>query len=196
MERTNEAWLEQLAGDDPRRQAALVDLRQVLLRRLRSALASDSRVDDGFLEDAVQDALLRVMERLGQFEGRSRFLTWATTVAIRTALGELRRRRFSDVSIEELTEGWEIVEDSPGPDRGRWEILDKMHEVIREQLTEKQRKALLAELKGMPQSEIARQLGSKRNAVYKLTHDARKRLKRGLETAGFGAEHVRTAFAR
>jgi Protein of unknown function, DUF417 len=30
---------------------------------------------------------------------------------------------------------------------------------------------------------IARHLGSNRNAVYKLTHDARKRLKRGLEAA-------------
>ena len=74
-------------------------------------------------------------------------------------------------------------------------ILDSMHEVIRNGLTAKQRKALLAESRGMPQDEIARHLGSNRNAVYKLTHDARKRLKQGLELAGFGAEDIRTAFA-
>ena len=43
--------------------------------------------------------------------------------------------------------------------------------------------------------EIARHLGSNRNAVYKLTHDARKRLKRGLEAAGFTAEDIGAAFA-
>jgi RNA polymerase sigma-70 factor (ECF subfamily) len=48
----------------------------------------------------------------------------------------------------------------------------------------------------MPQDEIARHLGSNRNAVYKLTHDARKRLKQGLEMAGFGTEEIRAAFAR
>jgi RNA polymerase sigma-70 factor (ECF subfamily) len=47
----------------------------------------------------------------------------------------------------------------------------------------------------MPQDEIARQLGSNRNAIYKLTHDARKRLKRGLEAAGYAAADIQAAFA-
>jgi RNA polymerase sigma-70 factor, ECF subfamily len=70
-----------------------------------------------------------------------------------------------------------------------------MHEVIRTGLTEKQRSALLAELRGMSQDEIARHLGSNRNAMYKLTHDARRRLKQGLESAGFTADDISTAFA-
>jgi RNA polymerase sigma-70 factor, ECF subfamily len=70
-----------------------------------------------------------------------------------------------------------------------------MHKIIRTGLTEKQRSALLAELRGMSQDEIARHLGSNRNAIYKLTHDARRRLKRGLESAGFTAEDIGTAFA-
>jgi DNA-directed RNA polymerase specialized sigma24 family protein len=57
-----------------------------------------------------------------------------------------------------------------------------------------QREALLAELQRMPQDEIARQLGSNRNALHKLTHDARKRLRQGLETAGFTAEDIGAAF--
>jgi len=70
-----------------------------------------------------------------------------------------------------------------------------MQEVIDTRLTEKQRTALLAEMRGMPQEEIARHLGSNRNAVYKLTHDARKKLKRALEAAGYGADDVHAAFA-
>jgi hypothetical protein len=40
-----------------------------------------------------------------------------------------------------------------------------------------------------------RHLGSIRNALYKLTHDARKRLRQGLEAAGFTAEDIGTAFS-
>ena len=89
------------------------------------------------------------------------------------------------------------VDDEPGPEV-QWEreaILGAMHAMIRDDLTAKQRAALLAELRGMPQDEIARHLGSNRNAIYKLTHDARKRLKRGLEAAGFTAEDIGAAFA-
>ena len=181
MDRDNETWLAHLGGTGPDQQAALSDLREALLRGLRRALSHRAGAGDAFLEDVVQDALVRILERLPQFEGRSRFLTWAMSVAIRVAMSELRRRRWKDVSLDEvvvggLTPGRAIV-DEPGPD-AKW-----------------QRAALLAELRGMPLDEIARHLGSNRNAVYKLTHDARKRLKRGLEMAGFGAEDIRAAFA-
>ena len=55
--------------------------------------------------------------------------------------------------------------------------------------------ALLAELPGEPMAEIAIRMGSNRNAIYKLTHDARKRLKRGLERAGHSAATVAVAFS-
>ena len=203
MDRDNETWVAHLGSAGADQQTALSDLREALLRGLRRALSHRARVDDAFLEDVVQDSLVRSLQRLPQFEGRSRFLTWAMSIAIRVAMSELRRRRWKDVSLDEvvagggLTPGRAIV-DEPGPDAQseREAILAAMHKLIRNGLTTKQREALLAELRGMPQDEIARHLGSNRNAVYKLTHDARKRLKRGLETAGFGADDIRAAFAR
>lgn len=201
MDRTNEAWLTHLRAEGPRQQAALGDLRNALLRGLRKALSTYSRANDAFLEDAVQDSLLRILERLAQFEGRSRFLTWATTIAIRTAMTELRRHRWKDVSLDDVVEpahrgSLKISNGSSEPAlrSERRALVGKMYEVIEQDLTERQRTALLAELKGMPQEEIARHLGSNRNAIYKLTHDARKRLKRGLEAAGYRADHVQTAF--
>ena len=202
MDRDNEAWRAHLGDTGPDQQAALSDLRDALLGGLRRALSHRGRVGDAFLEDVAQDSLVRILERLPQFEGRSRFLTWAMSVAIRVAMSELRRRRWKDVSLDEvvagggLTPGRAIV-DEPGPDAQseREAILAAMHELIRNGLTTKQREALLAELRGMPQDEIARHLGSNRNAIYKLTHDARKRLKRGLEAAGFTAEDLGAAFA-
>jgi RNA polymerase sigma-70 factor (ECF subfamily) len=201
MSRDNEAWLNDLRDGAPKQHEALSDLREALIRGLRRALSAWPAADDAFVEDAVQDSLIRVLERLGQFEGRSRFITWATSIGIRVAMGELRRRRWKDVSLDELVSDASFTPENarqpgPGPEE-QWEqgaLLEKMHAVIKSELTEKQRRALIAELRGMPQDEIARQLGSNRNAVYKLTHDARKRLKQGLERAGYEAADVRAAF--
>jgi RNA polymerase sigma-70 factor (ECF subfamily) len=74
-------------------------------------------------------------------------------------------------------------------------MVETLRQLIDEALTEKQWMALTAELGGMPVEEIARRMDSNVNAVYKLLHDARQRLKRGLETAGYTAEDVRSAFA-
>lgn len=203
MGRDNAQWLAQLKSHGSEQQAALVDLREEMLRGLRRALPRRAAVGDEFFEDAVQDAVVRILDRLGQFEGRSQFLTWATSIAIRVAMRELRRKRWKDVSLDEVVSEADFVPErtidrAPSP-ANQWErhaILGTLHEVIENQLTEKQRTALLAELKGMPQDEIARQLGSTRNALYKLTHDARKRLKRGLEAAGYDAADIHVAFAQ
>jgi RNA polymerase sigma-70 factor (ECF subfamily) len=202
MDRDNQTWLAHLGGMGPDQQAALSDLRKALLRGLRRALSHRASAGDEFLEDVVQDSLVRILKRLPQFEGRSRFLTWALSVAIRVAMSELRRRRWKDISLEDAIAGADLaaqraIDNEPGPD-ARWEreaILGAMHDLIQNGLTVKQRDALLAELRGMPHDEIARHLGSNRNALYKLTHDARKRLKRGLEAAGFTAEDIGAAFA-
>ena len=89
-------------------------------------------------------------------------------------------QRWQGVSLDRFKEGSsrpaiDVADRSPGPGRAwlRTELLAAMHRVIDEQLTGKQWLALTAELNGMPQDEIARQLDSNRNAVYKLTHDAR-----------------------
>ena len=92
--------------------------------------------------------------------------------------------------LEESLHGIRAMGLSPGT------VATDMQRVIKDQLTDRQRTALLAELKGMPQDEIARHLGSNRNAVYKLTHDARKKLKHGLEAAGYTAEDIVAAIAK
>jgi len=48
-------------------------------------------------------------------------------------------------------------------------------------LTERQRDATLALLGGLPLAEMAHRLGTTQGAVYKLLHDARRRLKQYLE---------------
>ena len=202
MKRNNETWLIHLISIGADQQEALSDLRDALIRGLRGALWNGSPIDDAFLEDTVQVSIIRILEQLKQFEGRSRFLTWATSIAIRVAISELRRHRWKNVSLEEVIADANlaperVIDDSSEPSiqRERKAVIEMMHGLIQNDLTEKQRVALLAELKEMPQDEIARHIGSNRNAVYKLTHDARKRLKQGFEAVGYEITDIQAIFA-
>ena len=190
QERDNNEWIAALQADGPLREAALSDLRGMLLIGLKTALKSRSDFVDSLLDDFVQDSLVRILRSLNQFHNRSRFVTWATAIAIRVALTELRKRRWRDVSLETLVAdtGFEPSAAETSPDRESQPIIEAMYRIIGSDLTEKQRTVLLAEIKGMAQEEIARQMGSSRNALYKLSHDARQRLKQGLEKAGFTAQ--------
>src|SRR5262249_50551534 len=188
-ERTNEVWLQSLGELGAADEAAVAELREVLRRGLRRALAGRAAADDGFIEDMTQEGVLKVLGGLTTFRGDSRLTTWAITVAVRVAFTELRRARWKDVSLDRLVEVAPVRLLTAPPAHGssqdaRQVILAEMHRVIDNYLTDRQRRALVAEFRGMPQAEIAAQMGLTRNALYKLTHDARQSLKRGLETAG------------
>ncbi|NOR83399.1 MAG: sigma-70 family RNA polymerase sigma factor [Ardenticatenales bacterium] len=201
-DRTNQEWLDDLRG--PGRDGALVGLRAFLLRGLDYSLASRSDVDGALLEDFVQDALLKILDNLDTFRGESRFTTWAQKIAIRVALTELRRRRWRDLSIEAITEsqGPDFVPDflvdpqaPPEQQATRRLFLESLQRLIATELTDRQRQALVAvRIQGVPLEEVARRMGTNRNALYKLLHDARQRLKSSLEAEGLSPEDVLAAF--
>lgn len=187
-DRSNQQWIDALSSEPD--EAVLEDLRRVLIKGLRSAFASTA--DQSFAEDMAQEALVKILKGMHSFRGESRFTTWALTIASRTAWTELRRKRWKDVSLDEIVAAADRLEPaSEQPvfqsDPDRQTLMKLLARLIDTTLTERQRKAVVAELAGMPQDQIARQMGSNRNAVYKLVHDARKNLKRGLEAAGFNA---------
>ena len=98
MDRANDVWIEELTQPGPRREAALADLRALVFRGLRGALAGRKSVDDAFLEDTVQETLLKVPDRLDTFAGRGRFISWAMAIAVRVALTTIREQRWQRVS--------------------------------------------------------------------------------------------------
>src|SRR3990172_8106160 len=109
--RSNEEWLQALGAVSPE---ALEDLRAVLLRGLRAALANRVNSDvDALAEDFTQEALLKILKSLHTFRGESRFTTWAQKIAIHIALSELRRRRWQDVPLQTFTENADGEELTP-----------------------------------------------------------------------------------
>jgi RNA polymerase sigma-70 factor (ECF subfamily) len=206
--RTNEQWLADLQSEGPTRDSALEDLRAVIMKGLPYALSrwvSPSEPQFEFLvEEVTQESLLRILNRLHTFEGRSQFTTWAHKVAIRIALSELRRKRWRDSSLEELVENDDapapesLLEDSnasPETSVERSDMMTRVRRIIAEELTDRQREALmLLSVQNMPMEEAAFKLKTNRNALYKLLHDARLRLKRRLSLEGLSAQEVLTAF--
>jgi len=208
-ERTNEEWISALGGLPD--SAVLADLREILLRGLRYALKQRYHVTESDLEDFVQDALVRVLDNLGTFRGESKFITWAQKIAVRVAFSELRRKRWENISLQDLVPDDTSEDDSSGASPLSWmpsseltperQITQQslgalLENLIQEELTDLQRQAMTAiALKGMPLEEVARRMGTNRNALYKLLHDARRRLKQRLEAQGVTVDDVMAAFS-
>lgn len=203
-ERTNQQWLAQLRP--PPRDEALADLRSLLVRGLGAALASRRDVSREAVEDFAQEALLKVLANLSSFRGESRFTTWAQKIAVRVALTELRRLRWRDVSLEEAMERHErtgsrkdaFADGGPAPEElsAREDALAVVRKLVEQELTDKQRMAVTVVMfEGMPLEEAARRMGTSRGALYKLMHDARKRLKRRMEEEGLSPEELLLALA-
>jgi RNA polymerase sigma-70 factor (ECF subfamily) len=200
--RNDEDWTRDLASEDPGlRNDAVGDLRDMLFRGLSKTLSKEGRVDEAFLEDVVQEASMKILKNVGAFEGRSKFRTWAVTIAVRTAVSKTRKRDWRNVSLESITADArfdpEIAVDSSltiDQTNRRLKILTKLKELIESELTERQWTAITAELGGMPLPQIAEKLGSNPNSLYKLLHDARKKLRRGLEASGLTSDDVREAW--
>lgn len=204
--RTNEEWLADLrAGGDSQAQA-LEDLRAIILRGLPYAIAGrldpNSPESEALVEEIVQETLMRVLDNLDTFEGRSQFTTWAHKIAVRAALTELRRVRWREVPLPEMgmddedNSYRELPDHQPSPEdqMDRKDMMSRVNRIIIEELTEKQRKALMATMEGFPLEEAAQRLGMNRNALYKLMHDARLRLKKRLEKEGLTPQQVLSVF--
>ncbi|MGB7874525.1 MAG: sigma factor-like helix-turn-helix DNA-binding protein, partial [Anaerolineales bacterium] len=109
-----------------------------------------------------------------------------------------------DSSLDEMLDNEEIpvspsiLEDpsvTPEQSAERADMLERVRRVIDEELTDRQRRAIIMlGLQGMPMEEAAKRLKTNRNALYKLLHDARLRLKQRLHTEGLDAQEVLSAF--
>ena len=205
--RSNAQWVADLQADGTARDAAIADLRRILVTGLRRGLLRQIRTSgrefDSQAEDFAQEALLKIIDQLDGFRSESRFTTWAHKIAVRVALTELRRKRWQDVSLDAMAASPEDMRaaEFPDPAPGPAHAADKkavsalLHRYIDNELTDRQRRALVAVgIYGMPLEEVARRMGSTRNAMYKLLHDARRNLQRKLTADGFSREQLLRVF--
>lgn len=211
--RTNEQWLHALNANGEMQETAITDLRDLLLRatlyffnRNLGDFANMTR--DNLLqcaEDCAQDALIAVLKHLSDFRGDSKFTTWAYKFAINIALMTARREAWKGRSLEELSflddkKLFQWTSDKSSgltPDEAalQAEVSHIIRDVIEQDLTERQRKVLiLMVFNEVPMDEVVQQLDTNRNAIYKMLHDARRKLKSTLQTHGFEVEELLALF--
>ena len=200
MSAANDPWVVRLKGDPEVRDAALDELREYLVRGLSKSMST--RYGGGYsADDVVQEALVKIVGSLDQFEGKSRFTTWAMTIATRIGISEMRHKHYKDVSIESFAKegsSFEVADVgnvTVSTELDRESMVGKLQTLIDESLSQKQRFAIRASLAGLPVEVIAEKTGSNRNSVYKLVHDARTKLRSGLEDVGVSADTLATLFA-
>jgi len=199
---SNKDWITALTEQPGEAQSeALQDLHNYLLRAVlvylsvyRSNLAHWSRDDIRVLaEDLAQEALLEIRDNLGSFKGESKFTTWAYRCVINRAASELRRQRYRNVSLDRLREDQPAIFQSllaeheaggkiePEQMTERRHYLNLLRQVIQQELNERQRTAIVGvHWQGLSMDEVAAGLGLNRNALYKLLHDTRERIKAKL----------------
>jgi RNA polymerase sigma-70 factor (ECF subfamily) len=192
-----EEWHLDLQAEGARREEAVGRLQGLLLRAARfevfrraGSLPQLSAVElDELAQDAADDAAIAILRRLDDFRGESSFRTWAYKFALLEASVKVRRRAWRDREVTLEPEHWEtLAHAGPGPedDAENAALLESVREGIRTVLTPRQRQVLVAAvLEGVPIDVLAERLDSNRNAIYKVLHDARRRLREHVAAAGF-----------
>jgi RNA polymerase sigma-70 factor, ECF subfamily len=145
-------------------------------------------------EDAVQTAFLDALRHLGDFQGRSRFSSWLTRIAMNAAFMRLRAaRRRTETSIDQMAEreapvSFHLVETRLNPEQQcsakedrilLGKAIDRLEPVYAEVLH-------MHHLQDLSAKEAARILGVPVGTVKARLHRARSRL----------ARHMRSMLAR
>lgn len=156
------------------------------------ALAESMLGERGTAEDTVQEALIKALNALPNFEHRSSVKTWLRRITVNQTITTMRKlKRLSEVTLDEhqpefdnfdcrIEEKWDSF---PTPEQ----LLEQKHT---RQLIEKALKSLpqsysivvrLRDVEGYNTSEVADLLGVSESNVKVRLHRARSALKKILE---------------
>ena len=169
--------------------AMLLGVARAEAYRRRGTLPADIAGDlDDLCLQAANDAVTAVVRKLGDFRGASRFTTWAYKFAVLEVSVRLRRRAWSTrrVNLDEASWG-NLADSAPTADRAfeQGEFLSAVRRAVETTLTEHQRHVFLAVVaEEIPIDVVAERTSSTRGAVYKVLHDARRKLREALRSAG------------
>jgi RNA polymerase sigma-70 factor (ECF subfamily) len=193
-------WLASLRAAGAEREAAVERLHALLLRAARFEVARrrpmlphlrGNELDEIAME-AADDALMSVLARLDDFRGASRFTTWVYKFALLEAAVKLRRRAWQGREVPLEPETWSAFSSTglePDEQAERSELLSTLQRAIDDVLTEHQRRVLVAlALNGVPIDVLAERLSTSRGALYKTLHDARRKLRKHLESSGLALD--------
>jgi RNA polymerase sigma factor (sigma-70 family) len=200
IDRENRRWVRDLAAVGPRREAACSELYPLLLRvakseaRRRAPLLElhGPELED-IIHQAAADALMAISERLDRFRGEARFTTWASKFVIFNVAAKINRHFWRRHEVHYEQEDWPRLASrfdlGPEDEAQVREFAAAVSSAVEKTLSDRQRLVFVATVvNGMPIDVLADELGSSRNALYKVLFDARKKLGLALVSGGYLAE--------
>jgi RNA polymerase sigma-70 factor, ECF subfamily len=186
-------WLGVLAETGARQEAALARLHELLVRVARAEVARRGprvRITGPELDDlacqAAADALMAVTGKLGQFRGESRFTTWACKFAIFEVSAKIGRHFWRHPAVPLDAEDWDRFGLDLAQEAEWRDLAAALRRAVDEELTARQRQVFVAIApNGVPLDALVLELGSNRNAIYKVLFDARRKLRSVLVANGY-----------
>lgn len=192
------AWIAGLRATGVEHDRALERLHDLLLRaahtearRRRHLYPEIDGVElDDICRQAAADAAVAVTAKLDGYRGASRFTTWAYAFAVLEVSVKLRRHAWRGGSVPTADDdaAWDRLAGGGAAAQSRIESAELLHALRRavaEELSPRQREVFVAvALNDVEIDVVAGQLQSTRGAVYKVLHDARRKLRLRLEREG------------
>ena len=164
-------------------------LYELLMRRHNQRLYRVARAilrDDAEAEDVMQDAYVRAYQHLAGFEGRAKFSTWLTRIAVHEALARSRRHsRFQSLDNSEEFKGGvmkSLASDGRNPEEAAYdrELGGVLEEAILRLPEDHRLVFMLRDVEGLSTEETAECLNLSLENVKVRLHRARAGLRKNL----------------
>ena len=161
---------------------------QRIYRAVRAVLHTDADA-----EDVMQEAYLSAYQHLHQFEGRAKFSTWLTRIAVNSALARRGKREGNGMtdSDDDSLEALESVAPDPEQETLAGELREVMEREVAALPDSFRSTFILREVEGLSTTETAEVLGISEDLVKTRLHRARTALRDRLyRRAGISLESL------
>ncbi len=182
---TDEHVVERVLGGE----SALYEL---LMRRHNQRVYRVARSilrDDAEAEDVMQDAYVRAYQNLSSFEGRAKFSTWLTRIAVHEAIARSRKRsRFQSLDNPDPSNGDVMnsaISSCPSPERETYdrELSAVIEKAVLSLPDEYRLVFVLRDVEGLSTEETAQSLDLTQENVKVRLHRAHAKLRKQLYAA-------------
>jgi RNA polymerase sigma-70 factor (ECF subfamily) len=186
----NEDWTDEQVVE--RVLAGETALYELLMRRHNQRLYRIARAilrDDAEAEDVMQDAYVRAYQNLAGFEGRAKFSTWLSRIALHEALARLRRRsRFQSIDTSDPWNGdfmTSATSSGRSPEQESYdrELAGVIERAVLSLPDEYRLVFMLRDVEGMSTEETAQCLSLSQENVKVRLHRAHAKLRKQLYAA-------------
>jgi len=160
---------------------------EIIMRRYNQRLyrvAQSILRNDAEAEDVMQDAYVRAYQHLGQFEGRAKFSTWLTRIAVHEALARAHRRSRVQELDAEPSGGYmdPLISNTPDPEQqvSDHELVALLQTAVLALPTSYRSVLMLRDIEEMSTTETAQALDLTEENVKVRLHRARALLRREM----------------